>query len=159
LTLTDWHIDLAYAIGTLKQSCNNFVCCHEKSGRPDDPQDGARKFGELTGCDLPLETAKAQITWLSKNLLGHRKPDLILWTGDSISHDLTGITEDIVYESIIKLTKLIKKGFPNVPLILCLGNHDFEPANHQFFDKPKSEFLQRLSEIWLESFLGHDSAF
>jgi len=55
--------------------------------------EGARRYGELTGCDLPMETAKKSIEWLSKNLVGHRKPDIILWTGDSISHDLIGITE------------------------------------------------------------------
>ena len=58
LTLTDWHVDLAYKVGTVKQDCNNFVCCHEKSGFAETPGEGARKFGELTGCDLPLETAK-----------------------------------------------------------------------------------------------------
>jgi sphingomyelin phosphodiesterase len=91
--------------------------------------------------------------------LGHRKPDLILWTGDSISHDLTGIIEEHVYDSIIKLTSLIKKAFPGTPLLLCLGNHDFEPANHQFFDQPYTAFLQKLAEIWFESFLGQSSAF
>lgn len=67
----------------------------------------ARKYGELSGCDLPIITAQKQIEWLSKNLIGHRKPDLILWTGDSISHDLVGISEEDVLESIRKLTKLI----------------------------------------------------
>jgi hypothetical protein len=52
-------------------------------------------------------TAEKQVEWLSKNLIGHRKPDLILWTGDSISHDLVGISEEDVFMSIQKLTKLI----------------------------------------------------
>lgn len=28
LTLSDWHIDLAYTVGTVKKDCHNFVCCH-----------------------------------------------------------------------------------------------------------------------------------
>jgi len=99
-----------------------------------------------------METAQKSIEWLSKNLVGHRKPDMILWTGDSISHDLTGITESDIYDSIIKLTELIRKAFPDTPLILTLGNHDFETANHQFFDQPNSDFLKKLSNIWLDSF-------
>lgn len=67
---------------------------------------------------------------MSKNLVGHRKPDVILWTGDSISHDLTGILEEDIYKVIKKLTKLIRHSFPGVPIVVSLGNHDFEPANH-----------------------------
>lgn len=106
-----------------------------------------------------METAEAQIKWLSRNLVGHRRPDLILWTGDSISHDLTGIIEEHVYDSIKKLTKLIKDSFPDTPVLLCLGNHDFEPANHQFFDQPYTAFLQNLSEIWRKSFLNQEDAY
>ena len=96
--------------------------------------------------------------WLSKNLIGHRKPDLILWTGDSISHDLIGISEEDVLESIRKLTNLIKKWFPQTPLVLSLGNHDFEPANYQSFEKTNSRFLDELSIIWKDSFLGSEDS-
>lgn len=58
LTLSDWHVDLAYKVGSVRKGCNNFVCCHEKSGLAETPTEGARRFGELTGCDLPMETAK-----------------------------------------------------------------------------------------------------
>ena len=50
------------------------------------PEKGAGRYGELTQCDLPMETAEKQLSWLRKNLKENQKPDLILWTGDSISH-------------------------------------------------------------------------
>lgn len=51
----------------------------------------ARKYGELT-CDIPYVTAVKQMESLVKyakeNLPEGEKIDLILWTGDSVSHDL-----------------------------------------------------------------------
>jgi hypothetical protein len=40
------------------------------------------------------------------------------------------MTEARVIETIKSLTGLIKDIFPDVPLIVSLGNHDFEPANY-----------------------------
>ena len=67
-----------------------------------------------------------------------------------MSHDLTHMTEEKVVRTLKVLTELIKEAFPGVPLIVSIGNHDFEPANYQNFDSPKDEFLQIVSEIWKE---------
>ena len=86
---------------------------------------GARKYGEYT-CDLPITTAQAQMDWMHENFIGdHLKPDVILWTGDSISHDVRSLTENHVYESIQILTDLMQKAFPEVPILVSIGNHDF----------------------------------
>ena len=58
------------------------------------------------------------------------KPDLILWTGDSVSHDMEEMTEERVIETLQVLTSLIKEIYPEVPLIASFGNHDFEPSNY-----------------------------
>lgn len=70
-------------------------------------EQGARRYGELTNCDLPLEAAEAQMKWLAKNLKNDLKPDIILWTGDSVSHDLVSLNKDTVFESIDILTQII----------------------------------------------------
>ena len=72
--------------------------------------------------------------WLNENLRGHLKPDLILWTGDSVSHGLVYMTEEEVLRTISILSNLIKEAFPSIPIVFSVGNHDFEPANTQRFD-------------------------
>ena len=56
---------------------------------------------------------------------------MILWMGDSVSHDMHNIQEQDVIKSIDLITDLIKKYYPQTPLVVTLGNHDFEPANYQ----------------------------
>ena len=117
--------------GTVKRDCGFERCCHAKCGFPVDKlNDGAKKFGEVTGCDLPLTTCQEQMKWFKENLTGELKPSLIIWSGDSVSHDLTHITKEKVIETLETLTQLITETFPDVPLVISIGNHDFEPANY-----------------------------
>lgn len=56
------------------------------------PADAARKYGEVT-CDIPYTAAVKQIESLLKYerevlFPKNERIDMILWTGDSISHDL-----------------------------------------------------------------------
>ena len=56
------------------------------------PADAARKYGEDT-CDIPYTAAVKQIESLLKYerevlFPKNERIDMILWTGDSISHDL-----------------------------------------------------------------------
>lgn len=64
--------------------------------------------------------------WLKNNI----KPDIILWTGDSSSHDLFNMKASDVRNTISNLTSLISLNFPGVPVIPALGNHDFHPPNY-----------------------------
>lgn len=127
--MTDWHLDLDYIEGTVRQKCGQELCCHSVNGMASEGQ-GARKFGEVIGCDIPLVTCRAQMQWLKENLRGELQPDLILWTGDNVSHDMQHMTEEKVIETLQVLTDLIKEFYPDVPLVAILGNHDFEPANY-----------------------------
>jgi sphingomyelin phosphodiesterase len=114
--------------------CNSLVCCTLRDGQPSSGK-GARRYGEYS-CDLPFAAAQAEVKWLNENLVGeHLKPDLIIWTGDSISHDVRSVTEEHVYRSIQILTDLLRDSFPDVPILVSLGNHDFHPANVQAFDQ------------------------
>jgi sphingomyelin phosphodiesterase len=81
LQISDWHIDLEYVEGTVIE-CNGMICCQDRYGKT---INGARKYGEYR-CDFPLEGAKAQMKWMRENLTGDKKPEVIIWTGDSLSH-------------------------------------------------------------------------
>ena len=48
--------------------------------------------------------------------------------------------------------------FPEIPIVVSIGNHDFEPANFQEFKEANSEYLKNLSRIWERSFMGQEEA-
>ena len=58
LQITDWHIDLNYFEGALKTDCGDVICCAKKHGMAKSPDLAAGRYGELTNCDMPLETAE-----------------------------------------------------------------------------------------------------
>ena len=60
------------------------ICCQAEHGFAEKEIDRARKYGELT-CDIPYITAEKQMEALTKI---DEKIDLIMWTGDSIAHDV-----------------------------------------------------------------------
>ena len=126
----------------------------EKHGKPERSDLAAGRYGELTNCDMPLETAEKQLIWLRDNLKDSRKPDLILWTGDSVSHQMLDISKDDVYKTIEALTAMVERLMPDIPFVVSIGNHDFEPANYQEFKEKNSEYLGNLAKIWEGSFLG-----
>ena len=101
------------------------ICCQNQFGKT---INGARKYGEYT-CDFPLEGAKAQMKWFKDNLTEEKKPSLIVWTGDSLSHKVLGLKENDLYQSVRVLTQLLEETFPGTPILVTPGNHDFIPAN------------------------------
>lgn len=106
LQITDWHLDLDYKVGSVKEKCGHELCCHSDHGTAV-LGSGARPFGEITGCDIPLISCRGQLEWLRDNLRGEMAPDLILWTGDSVSHDMQHMTEEKVILTLQTLTNLI----------------------------------------------------
>jgi hypothetical protein len=74
------------------KKCDFEICCQKEWGMALNPNDAARRYGETT-CDIPYITAVKQIESLLKYerevlFPKNEKIDMILWTGDSISHDL-----------------------------------------------------------------------
>jgi|LauGreDrversion4_2_1035121.scaffolds.fasta_scaffold161951_2 hypothetical protein len=99
LVISDWHLDLHYTVGARIFDCGSCMCCSKLSGTAK-PGLGARKYGEVAFCDIPEITAREQMEWLKENLRGHLKPSLILWTGDSTSHEMVETSEEHVIQTI-----------------------------------------------------------
>ena len=97
------------------------------------------------------------MTWLKDNLRGHLKPDLILWTGDSVSHGMEYMTENEVLQTVRLLSLLIEETYPDVPIVFSLGNHDFEPSNTQNFGISETEFLKDINQFWVDTLPDSDS--
>ena len=91
------------------------------------------------------------MTWLKENLRGHLKPDLILWTGDSVSHGMEYMTENEVLKTVLILSVLIEETYPGIPIVFSLGNHDFEPSNTQKFSFSDSAFLKEINQFWVDT--------
>ena len=79
------------------------------------------------------------------------KPELILWTGDSVSHGMEYMTEKEVLETVRILSMLITETYPEVPIVFSLGNHDFEPSNTQQFAFSESAFLKDINQFWVDT--------
>jgi predicted MPP superfamily phosphohydrolase len=92
---------------------------------------------------------------MKQNLVGHLKPKYILWTGDSVSHEVLSQTKEHVLNSIQALNTLLHEGFPETPILTSLGNHDFTPQNwQQFVNNEYSPFLDEFSTIIERNFEG-----
>lgn len=56
--------------------------------------------------------------------------DMIIWTGDSVSHDVHHTSYQETIDTVTNLTSLLYNYFPNTPVVPVLGNHDFYPLNY-----------------------------
>ena len=113
-------------------------------------------------CDSPLALLESALQ-AAKGL----QPDLLVWTGDTLSHHqarLTQIASSLSYEqgqerfrlsreaalwTFKNATDAISRILPGVPVFPALGNHDFYPANTD--PGPEGKTRQ-----WLTSALAND---
>lgn len=64
------------------------------------------------------------------------KPDVIIWTGDSISHDFWEHTHEEVIRKITVISDLVFQYLNKTSTIYpVMGNHDVFPLNMQSFDE------------------------
>lgn len=129
LHITDFHPDQFYTpYAPVQDTCHN----HTKEG-------SARKNGPLAGYWAPPpQTSCDSPTWLAEQVVkdissGRYGPfDFILWTGDSVRHDRDNVfprdTHEILAYNSWTMAR-IRDAFPNVPLVMSLGNNDVFPHN------------------------------
>jgi hypothetical protein len=55
----------------------------------------------------------------------------------------------------VELSDLMRKTFPNVPIIPTMGNHDFHPFNYYNTGHKSQGALTAIAEIWSQ-FIGDD---
>lgn len=86
VSISDLHIDYEYTVGATND-CGRPLCCRTDSGKPVKPEDAAQKWGDFK-CDLNSITLDSMLSHI-KNVI---KPDLVLWGGDSIPHNVDSLT-------------------------------------------------------------------
>ena len=112
------------------------------------PEDAAREFGEYE-CDIPVKTLETMFHYI-RDMNESIKPDLVIWTGDNVAHDIWNQTVHKNAESTILITEFIKTHWPEMPVFVTPGNHEFFPVNVETFDVSDQPILELLAEHWVD---------
>jgi sphingomyelin phosphodiesterase len=148
LQVADVHVDLEYAEGS-NAFCNEPFCCRAENGMATNATDGALYWGTLSDCDIPFRTVEQMIQFVAENL----NPDIVLWTGDNISHDVWHQSIATQTVNTYNITMAMQQGWPNYTIIPQFGNHECFPADQfDVFDNTTAWLTDRLSGIWSEWF-------
>jgi sphingomyelin phosphodiesterase len=82
LHISDIHIDTAYSAYSETHCQDSYLCCHKSDNQT--LVGNAGYWGSMAFCDLPVRTVDQTIKYIFEQL----KPDFVIWTGDSMSHDV-----------------------------------------------------------------------
>lgn len=141
--ITDVHFDHSYETKDVAVSC------------PKVSADERGKFGDYR-CDSPTTLVSSSLSAMKRI---QPDPDFILWTGDASPHvqlNRGGLNERNVIDNMIQVTNLIRKTFPNTPVLLALGNHDYYPKNQH--PAVPNEVYRQLADKWRYSLLSDPAA-
>ncbi|CAD8140740.1 unnamed protein product [Paramecium pentaurelia] len=141
---TDLHIDTEYSEGA-DAFCNAPLCCRKEYGTPKDPNKGAQYWGTLASCDLPFRTVQNLLQFTKENI----DPDFIIWTGDSIAHDVWQQFQSNQTIPTRIITEEIQKTMPTTQVYAMYGNHEAYPAEQYDMIGESTQWLRdETSEMW-----------
>ncbi|CDW84712.1 saposin b domain-containing protein [Stylonychia lemnae] len=142
LQLTDIHVDLEYAENS-STNCRQIPCCRAQHGFPETKKHRAGKYGAFK-CDIPMDLVNLMGEYVNK----HIKPDTIVWTGDTVPHNMW---EEKDYTEKIKFIELIscflKDEMSNYTIYPTIGNHDFQVSNLQNLES-EDLMMDVLAQLW-----------
>ena len=153
LVITDSHVDLNYKENISKSSGMPLSCNKITSFLPKNKNDfsGFWASPDACNCDIPLRTLESLVKFLSKQNI-----DLVIFGGDSPSHDLWIQTEQKNF-LINNLTANIMKKYFKVPIYYVIGNHlvagaDQMPGTKDFFVNAISPYIEYLGKDQINTF-------
>jgi sphingomyelin phosphodiesterase len=122
-------------------------------GFPTDPSKQAQKWGDYN-CDLPQVTLESMLAYIRDTV----KPDIVIWTGDSVSSDMWELQESNIVKDVTTVSNLVSSYLGSIASIyLGIGNHDLYPINIYDFNEPNiNSEVNSYSSGW-SSFLDADS--
>lgn len=144
LHLADLHLDSMYREGA-DNSCPEVLCCRAENGIPTNISRRAGRWGDYTRCDSPYRLVESLIQHTAKQ---HRDVAYILWTGDNAPHDNWRTSRRDMLTATSTITVLLRRYFPDVPVIPVIGNHDSVPINSF---PPREVWSTGFSGAWLYS--------
>lgn len=119
--MSDLHIDYDYTEGA-DNDCGMPLCCRSDSGPAPSAERSAGKWGDYK-CDLNTRTLESMLWYISDEI----QPDVVLWSGDSIPHNVDSLTFDSNVEIMKNITKDVKQGLKGHRIYPAIGNHDTYP--------------------------------
>ena len=99
--ISDIHIDYKYAVDA-NQECGLPICCRAENGFPDEADKKAGAWGSYH-CDLPQQTFESMLAYIRDTI----KPDMVVWTGDTVPHNIWANSNEEVAEIVTKTSNLI----------------------------------------------------
>lgn len=124
LHLSDLHVDLLYEEGSATV-CDHPYCCRNAFGVAGPGVPAAGHWGSLAYCDIPLHTLEDLLSQAAEMTT----PDLVYITGDLPPHDVWAQNHATNLAAIEVTMDLVKKYFPDIPVVNSLGNHASAPVN------------------------------
>ncbi|XP_063883704.1 sphingomyelin phosphodiesterase-like isoform X2 [Scylla paramamosain] len=124
LHLSDLHVDLLYDEGSAAV-CDHPYCCRNAFGTAGPGVPAAGHWGTLAYCDIPLHTLEDLLSQAAEITT----PDLVYITGDLPPHDVWAQNHATNLIAIETTMELVRKHFPDVPVLNTLGNHASAPVN------------------------------
>ncbi|CDW73147.1 saposin b domain-containing protein [Stylonychia lemnae] len=147
LHISDLHLDFKYTLGA-DSTCQRIICC-----RADDmTSDNSRKaglYGEYQ-CDSPEKLLRSMADYINSVV----KPDLIIWTGDSVPHDEDrGQSFSDKKQYLDWVNNFLQSNFSTTPFYPVLGNHDYTLSNQEDFNSPDPiyDYVGNKWAAWLDT--------
>lgn len=119
--ISDLHMDWDYLPGA-DNSCGKPLCCRSDSGLAPTAERAAGKWGDFK-CDLNTLTLGNMLSHIKDNV----KPDLVMWAGDSVPHNIDTLNFESNVNIMKNITKMVADGLDGIKIIPCIGNHDTYP--------------------------------
>ncbi len=144
--VTDIHIDFYYAANS-RVDCSVSSCCRVDSGAPRSDADRAGVWGTLGRCDVPERTVLSGVQFLAREV----RPDMVLWTGDSMESGSYNASKELITRSMLRITEMFKRELAHdVPVFPILGNHEGYPVDNFDFEHPEAEdwLTGPTAEVW-----------
>ncbi|XP_018022307.1 sphingomyelin phosphodiesterase [Hyalella azteca] len=149
LHLADLHYDPSYREGS-STKCGAPICCQAQSGSPMTGEAGAGRWGDYGPCDSPEILVRNMLEDIRRR---HSDIDYIIYTGDSVAHDLWKLSREKNTKVINKVGELLKEYFPYTPIVGALGNHESFPRDS--FPPPEDATVNRkFSNLWLYNLMA-----
>ena len=123
LMFSDLHVDYNYTVGA-SVDCGKVICCRVDSGPAKNEKDKARYWGEKD-CDVPQQLLLNMFEFINTNI----QPDIGLWGGDSIPHNMDSITKESDITTMRQVANQVSSAFSNFKVYVTLGNHDTYPQD------------------------------